>query len=130
MNPAQGTILVVDDDKMVRTVVGAMLSEVGYNVVQARSGEEAVRVVKHGALQLDMVLTDVVLQGMFGDELAERIKVLDPGLPVVFMSGNSPEAIESEVEMIPGENFIRKPFKMLELRPFIERVMLIGARID
>jgi two-component system, cell cycle sensor histidine kinase and response regulator CckA len=130
MNPAHGNILVVDDEKLVRDVVGRMLSEVGYNVIQARSAEEALRIVQRGALQLDVVLTDVVLQGMFGDELAQKLSEVDPMLPILFMSGNSAEAIESQVEMRLGENFIRKPFRIDELLPFVERAVAYGIRVE
>jgi PleD family two-component response regulator len=82
------TVLVVEDEPAVREIASAILRELGYRVVEATDGEEALRVFGANATSIDLLLTDVVLPGKVGGrEMAERIKSVRPDMRVMFMSG-------------------------------------------
>jgi CheY-like chemotaxis protein len=103
-----GTILLVEDEEMVRRAAHAILTRRGYDVIQATGGEEALAIYgRHGA-SIDLVLTDVVMPGMTGGELASKLSRKDPDLRVVFMSGY-PSDVKS-VSLVPQEAFVAKPF--------------------
>jgi signal transduction histidine kinase len=86
------TILVVEDEELLRDVLEDMLRESGYTVLAAAGPEDAVERVRNG-LRVDLVLTDVVMPGMNGRELAERIQSLSPESKVLFMSGYTDDAV-------------------------------------
>jgi signal transduction histidine kinase/ActR/RegA family two-component response regulator len=102
------TILVVEDEEQVRAIVGSILKRHGYRVLEARGHEEAVAwAEKPGPLHL--LLTDVVMPGMGGRELARRLSVLRPDLRVLFMSGYTDNAIVHHGVLDPGVMLLEKP---------------------
>ena len=113
--PQQGseTILLVEDEKMVRNLALTILKRQGYNVLEAEDGEMALRIVqKHNGNPIHLVLTDVVMPGMSGHELSDRLKAQCPEMKVIFMSGYTDESIiEKHGLMAPGIHFIQKPFQ-------------------
>jgi two-component system, cell cycle sensor histidine kinase and response regulator CckA len=104
------TIMVVEDDPGVRDLVRIMLESCGYNVVAADGGEEAERICTSGPDSIDLVLTDVVMPGMDGRTLAERIAGACPATRFLFMSGYSDEAVYHHGVIRPDAAFIEKPF--------------------
>ena len=107
------TILVVEDDDAVRKVVKTTLESVGYRVVEARDGIAAMGLVRAQGAKVDLVLTDIVMPGMSGREMADRLRQSRPGLPVVFMSGYSGDAAAGAGA--PDTAFLQKPFTPLVL---------------
>jgi CheY-like chemotaxis protein len=108
------TILVVEDDAGVRGLCVSALTDAGYKVLEASSGAAAVtRFDKHKD-SVQLVLTDVVMPGWSGPELAARLRRVRPDIPVLFMSGYAPDTVEA-VEAIPVEDLLKKPFKPTEL---------------
>jgi CheY-like chemotaxis protein len=103
------SILVVEDDPLVRDATLAVLKRVGYRVTTAASGADALRLVTEQALPLDLAITDLVMPGMTGRELAERLAAVRPGLRMIFMSGYTGHTLE-ERELDPGVAFLAKPF--------------------
>ncbi len=113
-------LLVVDDDGDVRATTAALLRNMGYNVTEAGGVDQAVSMIT-GGKAIDLVLTDVVMPGQSGTDLARRTKVLRPELPVVFVSGYSdPSAIGGA---IPLDRLLRKPFRASELNAIIETAL-------
>jgi two-component system, cell cycle sensor histidine kinase and response regulator CckA len=115
------TVLVVDDDDFVRDVAGRALVRSGYRVLSARGGDTALAVLT----QLDpksavLVLTDVVMPGMHGGQLAERLTEERPGLRVAFMSGFSTDELARSGMGFPMRSFLIKPFTLPELVSFVE----------
>jgi len=109
------TLLLVEDEEMVRQLVGRVLRELGYEVFEASSGEEALSVSDSLERPIDLLLTDVVMPGMSGRELAELLTVSRPTTRVLFMSGYTEEAIVHN-DVLGGETeFIGKPFTPQEL---------------
>jgi two-component system cell cycle sensor histidine kinase/response regulator CckA len=119
-----GTVLVVEDEASVRRLTRRALEAAGFRVLEAEDGAIALRIAE-GA-ELDLVVTDIVMPGMSGVELAERIAPSHPGLPVLFVSGYADEAPESRGGGAPGRELLGKPFRPRQL---VERVRrLIEAR--
>ncbi len=81
------TILVVDDEAEIRKLVSAMVSQAGYNVLTADSGEHALTLYKHQHGPLELLITDVVAPGMSGPMLADKLSALQPDLKVLYISG-------------------------------------------
>jgi CheY-like chemotaxis protein len=100
------TVLLVEDQLHVRKLTCAILKELGYQTLEASDGEEALRLAAIHKGPLDLVLTDVIMPGMHGPELANRLKRIRP-LRVLFMSGYS-ESMEGEDD--PEVGHIQKPF--------------------
>ncbi|MEZ5995148.1 MAG: PAS domain S-box protein [Hyphomonadaceae bacterium] len=116
-NAASGRerILLVEDDDLVRAQAGAELRGLGYRVVTARGGAEALEILRAGQ-EFDLLFTDVVMAGgMNGRQLAEAARALAPHLPVLYTSGH-PETVLNEADHIaPGVKLLRKPYRRREL---------------
>ncbi len=107
----QETILVVEDDPAVRALAATVLRQLGYAVLEAPDGANALRLVQDGSTPgIDLVLTDVVMPQMGGKDLAERLRKLHPNLKVLFMSGYADGAIAHGGLLDPGTAFLQKPF--------------------
>jgi two-component system, NtrC family, sensor kinase len=102
-------ILVVEDDSDVRDYVIETLRELNYNVMGAADANQALSIVASDRFNFDLLLTDVVLPGMNGRELADQIKQKRPGVPVLFMTGYSRNAIVHHGRLDPGVDLIQKP---------------------
>jgi PAS domain S-box-containing protein len=108
-------ILLVEDDPLVRQHAEAMLRSLGYTVLAAKSGPEALPILA-GAEALDLLFTDVVMPGgMSGRELADRAHSLRPGLKVLFTSGYTENAIVHQGRLDPGVQLLRKPYRRRDL---------------
>lgn len=106
----EGTILLVEDDDAVRRAARRVLSEAGYEVVVATSGDDAlIRVAAHGGT-FDLVLTDVVMPGIGAGELVERLHATRPDLPVLFMSGYANDEVVRRGVATEGAMLLPKPF--------------------
>lgn len=90
--PLTPTILLVEDESAVREVTREALEMGGYCVLEANGPEEAAHIAKEPSTQIDLLLTDVVMPGMSGPDLARQMRTLRPGLVTVFMSGYAPNA--------------------------------------
>ena len=107
-------VMVVDDEPMVRQFVRSVLSSSGYQVLDAESPAQALRVLEANP-DLDLVVTDVVMPGGNGWELADAIRTRKPDLPVLFISGYEPP----DSRIVPEASFLQKPFRIQDL---LERV--------
>jgi CheY-like chemotaxis protein len=103
------TILLVDDDDQIRRVVARLLQKLGYEVIAATNGADALRRVKNGD-PVDLLLTDVVMPEMGGSVLAERVRQLRPDLRVLFMSGYTPASMSQREMLESGAHVVQKPF--------------------
>ena len=104
------TILLVEDEDGVRALIRQVLHKNGYTVLEARHGGEALLICERHPTQIDLLLTDVVLEQMGGPELAARLGSLRPEMKVLFMSGYTDEAIVKHGVLTPGTAFLQKPF--------------------
>ena len=113
-------ILLVDDDQAVREFMAFSLRRAGYEVTEAASGEDAFVKFQEMKGVFDLLLTDMVMPGLFGDQLAVRLLELKSGLPIIFLSGNPPASLEPGVVLEEGKNFLRKPFSIADLNNALE----------
>jgi len=113
-NP-RGTILLVEDEAAVREATKRMLRKFGFVVIEARDGEEALRLWERDSGAVDVVLTDVVMPTMGGAELARELRGRSPSLPVVFMSGYTQGTLEPSVMDDAATRFLPKPFTANQL---------------
>jgi CheY-like chemotaxis protein len=118
--PSQGTVLVVDDDPAVRATTVEVLRDLGYDVREADSGPEALDLLRCDS-QIEVLLTDVVMPGMNGAELARLAPGVRPGLSILFMSGyTDPEEITGALRR---HRLVRKPFLPSHLAAQIEAAL-------
>jgi signal transduction histidine kinase len=116
-------ILVVEDDDQVRTVVSKGLPRLGYEVLVVRNAEEALALVDKHPGRIDLLLTDVVMPGLSGPQLAERLTARRPEVRVVFMSGY-PEAQDPALGFaLDGRSYLQKPFALAELAEKIRQAL-------
>jgi two-component system cell cycle sensor histidine kinase/response regulator CckA len=118
------TILAVEDEEEVRTLVVKILRKQGYTVIEASHGEEAMRLAEeHRGNGIHLLLTDVVMPGMSGRELAEMLKLRYPEIKVLYMSGYTDDAIVYHGVVEEGINYIQKPFTLDSLARKLREVL-------
>jgi signal transduction histidine kinase len=110
--PKRGTetILVVEDDAHVRGVAARLLGQLGYRVLAASSGEEALSILERAGVSVDLVVSDVIMPGMTGPELYRQLSRRYPDLRVLFTSGYSKDAVTRHGVLEPGTKFLEKPY--------------------
>ena len=116
------TILLVEDDDAVRRIAARVLTGVGYNVLSAANGAEALDVAQRSD-RIDVLLTDVVLPRMSGRQLAERLQQLRPEIRVLYMSGYTDDAVIHQGIVERGVAFISKPFNGAEISAKIRQLL-------
>jgi PAS domain S-box-containing protein len=121
--PGTGTVLVVEDEDGVRSLIREVLEQGGYTVLDAASAEEALGICGERDHEIHLLLTDVVLPRMGGPRLADRLQELCPGLKVVFMSGYTDNAIVHHGVLDPGVEFLEKPISPRALLEKIRKVL-------
>lgn len=117
------TVLLVEDEPLVRDMVERVLRRAGYSVLTARSGADALAIVDDHEGAVDLLLTDVVMPRMSGPEVAQKLREDRPELPVLYMSGYADDALGSHGIEASGVAFLRKPFKPDELAHKIREVL-------
>jgi two-component system cell cycle sensor histidine kinase/response regulator CckA len=118
-----GTILVVEDEEIVRGLVQKVLRMQGYRVLAAERGDEALRICQEQEQEIDLLLTDVVMPGMSGRELAEQAAVMRPEMKVLFMSGYTDDAVVRHRVFDTEIAFIQKPFTPAALASKVQDVL-------
>ena len=111
----RGTVLVVEDDDLVRLLATRLLASQGYTAIEARNGTEALDLVRARPGQVEIVLTDVVMPELGGSEFARRLAELEPDLPVLFMSGFTDDDVVRWGLLEPGAPYLQKPFDAASL---------------
>jgi CheY-like chemotaxis protein len=117
------TVLVVDDDEIVRATVASMLEDLGYTVLLAQSGAEALAILTT-AVKIDLLLTDVVMPGpISGRQLAERAIDIVPTLKILFTSGYTENAIVHDGRLDAGVELLGKPYRREQLAAKVRRAL-------
>jgi CheY-like chemotaxis protein/two-component sensor histidine kinase len=126
------TILLVEDEDTVRALGFHILGELGYRVMQARNGEEAIALAARRGERIDLLLTDVVMPGMSGGELARRMVLHRQEMKVLFTSGHTDDAIVHQGVLDEGVLFLGKPFSpeglARKVREVLDRTSSNGSR--
>ncbi|MDE3225111.1 MAG: response regulator [Nitrospirota bacterium] len=122
------TILVVEDEASVRSLIRAVLQAQGYRVLEADSGEAALALCQGDRSPIDFLVTDVVMPGINGRKLAERLTALRPGVGVLYMSGYTEDEVLHQGVQSLGAAFLPKPFSAVELTGAVRA--LLDARFQ
>ena len=117
------TILLVEDEPMILETTTTILQQLGYTVLAASIPSEAIRLVKAYDKQIDLLLTDVIMPEMNGRELAERLRINQPWVKRLFMSGYTADLIAHQGVLDEGVNFIQKPFSHTELATKVRKIL-------
>lgn len=124
----RGTVLFVDDEDMVLRVGTQMLERLGYTVIQAAGGEEAVERYRAGGDDIDLVLLDMVMPGMSGSQVFDTLRALDPHVAVLLSTGYS---IDGRVADMLGRGclgYVQKPYSLATLAEKIDQALAAGGR--
>ena len=120
-------ILLVDDEDVVRRSAGRVVRQSGHRVIFARSGAEALRIYGETQPRPDLVLMDLNMPGMTGDQAFEQLKEVDPQAPVVFVSGYWDGELERKLRGMGALGFVQKPYEAATLRDAIVQAMTAQA---
>jgi PAS domain S-box-containing protein len=120
---AEGTVLLVEDEEAVRRLARRVLEGVGYRVLEAANGTEALGLAEGWSGRLDLVVTDVIMPGMSGQELSTRLRQKRPGLKILYVSGYTDDAILQHGNLLPNTAFLQKPFSPGSLAARVREVL-------
>jgi PAS domain S-box-containing protein len=122
-----GTLLLVEDDESVRQFTRRILESLGYFVLEAANGLQALEALKTHAGSVRLVITDVVMPQMGGIALSERIRASSPAPPILFVSGYSEYAVAHNGTGLHGEHFLQKPFNPQDLAMKVHEILQLTA---
>jgi len=117
------TLLLVEDEKAILKLGKRVLEQMGYRVLTAETPELALKLAELHAGGIHLLITDVIMPGMNGKDLAERLRSKHPDLKCLYMSGYTANVIAHHGVLDPGVHFIEKPFKVLDLAAKVREVM-------
>jgi DNA-binding NtrC family response regulator len=120
-------VLLVDDEDMVRQVTAHVLRRLGYQVLEADSGSDGIRLARERAGELDLLLTDVTMDDVSGVEVAIAFRKSNPGRPIVFTSGYGTEDMARTAER-EGGFFLEKPYDVARLARVVEDALATTER--
>jgi len=123
--PARGceTILFAEDSESLREIAEEYLQSLGYEVIAADSGAQAIELAEKSSREIHLLLTDVVMPGMSGRELADALAVRRPGMKVLYSSGYTDDAVVRQGVLQPGIAFIQKPYRPKALARKVREVL-------
>ena len=117
------TVLLVDDEEMIIHVGQKVLGSLGYEVLTALGGEKAIEILENGAVKIDIVILDMIMPGMDGGEVFDRIKEICPRVKILLSSGYSLEGQAKGILERGCDGFIQKPFDLTELSQKVREVL-------
>jgi CheY-like chemotaxis protein len=117
------TILVVDDEEALRTVIVDLLRQLGYQILSAPGGEEALKLAAEYPDRIDLLLSDVIMDGLPGPQLAEELLQSRPELKVVYMSGFADGSLAPKGVLKQGTVLVQKPFTIRMLSAKLREIL-------
>ena len=123
MDVGTGTILLTEDEDEVRALAREILEMCGYTVLAAANGQEALDLAAAHDGPIHLLLTDVVMPGLSGGEVAQRMRELRPGIKVIFMSGYPDDAIVQHGVLDAEQAFVQKPFSIEDLSGRVRAIL-------
>ncbi len=117
-------LLLVEDQDNVRGLLREYLANAGYIVLEARNGDEAIRIADEHSGPIDLLITDVMMPGANGFEVARNVFAGRPGIKTIFISGYAQELVDGVVNLPPGARFLPKPFSKTELLQKVSSLLL------
>ena len=121
--PAIETIHFVDDEDIILDVGQGIIEKLGYEVLIAKSGKEAIKIYKENHNRIDMVILDMIMPEMGGGETYDKLKEINPGIKVLLSSGYSIDGEATKILERGCNGFIQKPFNMTDLSKKIREIL-------
>jgi PAS domain S-box-containing protein len=123
------TVLLVEDEESVRELVRLTLAARGYKVMEAENGELGLRMAETCQEPIHILITDVVMPGIGGRELAKKLLALRPGISILYLSGYTEDAVVTAGALVPGTAFLQKPFTLQNLAKKVREVLLANTTL-
>ena len=117
------TVLLVEDEESVRELVRVTLTSRGYKVLEAEDGERGLQIAESYKESIQILITDVVMPGIGGRELARKLQALRPGISVLYLSGYTEDHVVTQGALGPGTGFLQKPFTLQNLAKKVREVI-------
>ena len=118
-----GTVLLVEDEDAVRMFGARALRNKGYNVVEAPSGEAALKLLDEAGDRIDVLISDVVMPGMDGPSMVRRVRDKHPDMKVIFISGYTEDSLRKRMDVVGDVHFLAKPFTLQQLAGKVKEIM-------
>jgi len=119
----EGTLLVADDEDVVRAIAGNMCEFLGFEVLYAEDGIEALDVFRQHHQQIVSVLLDISMPQMGGTEVMHKMRNIDPGVPIILVSGDSETEVALLADIEHMDGFVQKPFRIQSLKNVLLQVL-------
>ena len=119
----EGSVLLVDDEEVIRAIGHEMLESLGITCFTAQDGQEALDIFKKNRDKISLIILDIEMPGLSGDQVAEKLKAINPGIKILFSSGYTRDYLETRVFKEKIQNFIPKPFHLNQLAEKLDKLM-------
>ncbi len=123
MESGSGTILLVEDEKAILEITQTILQKNGYRILATDNTDEAIRIARACDRKIDLLISDVVMPGMNGYDLAQLMNEIHPGLKTLFISGYTQDIIKPGVPEKGNINFLQKPFSIKQISAIVKQIM-------
>ena len=123
LEEAGGTIMLVDDEEMLRNMGESLLEALGFSPVTAQNGREALEIYRNRGSEIDLILLDLIMPEMGGIEAYHELRAISRNLPIIICSGYGVESVSDVIENDPHAGFVHKPYKPAELRDVVRRMI-------
>ncbi len=117
-----GTIMLVEDEKDLVEILGVILTELGYDIITASDGKEALHIYRDAGKQIDLVITDIIMPKMGGKELYEQIVKINPDVKFVFTSGYASRGFYKKYDIDPDMKILNKPFRLKDVSDIVKEM--------
>lgn len=115
VSPRRGTVLLIEDEKSTRQVLSHFLAEAGYTVVQADDGQAGMEIFQRSPDDIDLIVLDVNMPRLSGDEALRRIRSIRPDVPAVVSTGSAPSVVAKCLADLPVDEVFFKPYRVKNL---------------
>lgn len=117
------TILIIDDEEMIREIAHDLLNHLGYNIIMAADGEEAIEVFKERNQSIDLVLVDLIMPRMNGIVCLQKLKEINKNIPIVVASGLTEVNKKKSVLEMGAHGYLEKPYSIKSLKDTCDKIL-------
>jgi DNA-binding response OmpR family regulator len=127
---SSNTILFVDDDPIVSEVGGLLLRKIGYNVIHASSGQQAIEIYKQRKDAIDLIILDMIMPGQSGEQTFGKLIEVNKQVKIIISSGSDQDERIHDILARGGAGFIYKPYKISELKAKLDEALSRSLAVD